>query len=135
MADASPGGGLLDSLRGLASTLVEMARARIALFSNELEEQGATFARVAIHAGIAAVAFFFAALIGIALVVELFAEHRLAALAALFIVFAGVGVACALMARALLVNRPRMFSATLAELEKDTATLKAASRETPHDDR
>jgi uncharacterized membrane protein YqjE len=127
MADASPGGGLLDSLRGLASTLVEMARSRLALVSNELEEQGATFARVAMHAGIAIGAFFFASILGIAFIVELFHEHRLAAIGGLFILFACVGAGCALSARSLLANRPRMFAATLAELEKDKAALGVAT--------
>jgi uncharacterized membrane protein YqjE len=51
------------------------------------------------------------------------------ALGGLAVLYLGVGVVAALMLRKKILNRPGLFPATLAELEKDRDRLKAASRE------
>lgn len=116
--------GLLGSLRRAASTLIEIVQTRIELVVTELEEQGL---RAAELAALGLLTLFFVCLaivLGTLAVVVAYWERNpvavLGALAALYLVLA---VIVGLVWRARARARPRLLSATLAELERDREEL------------
>lgn len=120
----SQGGGLLDSLKTLARSLLALAHTRLDIIGNEIEEQRAILLREVLLAVIAAfclgLGVAFAALF---LVVLFWDEHRLLVLglfSAAFLIGAGAMIAAL---RAAGRERPRIFSATIQELDKDRESL------------
>ncbi len=117
-------GGLFDSLRVLAATLLAIAHTRLELLSTELEEQWEWLTSILVWALVA----LFCAGIGVALatlfvVVALWDTHRLLALGVLAILFL-IGAAISwLVIRRRARAKPRLFAASLAELSKDHKEL------------
>ena len=121
---AQAGGGLLESAKGLGRTLLEALQTRLRIAANELEEQGARLAHVAV---LAAVCGFFAALavvLAVFFVVVLYWESKLVAIGVLFAIFLAGAVISFLLARAALAERPKFLSAMLSEIDKDREALK-----------
>lgn len=116
----SQGRGLFDSLSVLVANLVAIVRTRIDLVSTELEEAQAR--QVALMVAVAAGIFCagMVLVLAVVLVLALFwDDHRFAALGALIALFAVSGLVAAVSARHQIQTKPKMFSATLAELTKD----------------
>ena len=115
---------VLDSLKRLARTAVELVQTRLELLSLDVEEAKL---RLLSALFVGALAFFFLSM-GLAmgafwLVVAFWDTHRMLVLGLLTGAFLGAG----LLAIAVLAWRskhgPRLFAATLAELEKDRDAL------------
>ena len=122
-------GGLLEPLRAAARTMVELVQTRLSMFANEVEEQGARLANVAILSAIAGFCGGVAAVLASLFLVVLFWDsHRLLVLGLLTALFAAGALAAVVAARTLLSSRPRVFADTLAELERDRDALGAAMR-------
>jgi uncharacterized membrane protein YqjE len=118
------GGGLLNSLRTLACTLLAMVQTRAELLSTELEEE-----RIRLTSMLAwGFIMLFCAGLGVIFVTLLFVlalweQHRLLAVgipAAAFLL-AALGAWRILAAKA--QAKPRLFAASLAELSKDRERL------------
>lgn len=115
---------MLETLRGLAQTLVGAARTRLLLFANELEEQGTRIVQMAALWALAGFCLALAIVLGAVLIVVLLWDtHRLAVLAFLSGLFAAGGIAAAIAAHLLARARPKAFSGTLAELAADEQAL------------
>lgn len=128
MAEPNPGG-LLESLRRLAGTLVAIVQTRLELLSNEVEEEAWRMGQLFALALAAMVCFGVAALVFAALVVVLFWDsHPLAALTGLGCLYLALGVLAVLAMRARLRARSGLFASSLAELAKDRQHL-----EPPHE--
>ena len=121
-------GGLFDSVKVLAGTLLAIAHTRLELFSTEIEEQRAWLSSMLVWTLVA----LFCAGVGVVLatlfvVIALWDTHRLLALgipAILFLLGAGLAWLIVLgKARA----KPRLFAASLAELSKDRKELTSRS--------
>jgi len=124
--DAGRAVGVLDSLRRLAGTLLAAVQTRLELVATDIEEERAWIARMAVLVGLAA--FFLALAVNLVvlfLVVLFWDKNRLLAIGALAGVFAALALALALAARSAALRRPRLFSATLAELRKDREDVRA----------
>ena len=109
---------------GIARTLLSFALTRSRLAATELEEQALRL--VEILAWLAAALFFLgvALLFGAVLVVLAFWDsNRVLAAGLLAALFVAAGTGAALVARLRLRERPKLFAATLAELERDRDTL------------
>lgn len=119
--------GLFESMRALLATAIAMARDRLELFSVEIQTEVMRAVEVllwgmaAVLAAALALAFF-----GLAVVAGFWDSHP---------VLAAVGVAAAFVILALLLMRaataqlrarPRLFDASLTELEKDEAGLRSS---------
>ena len=119
---------LLAASQRLLTTSVEILHTRIEIVSTELEEAGAGARQLAAYA---LVALFFLAmglLLATLFVVVLFWEtRRLAVLGGFALLYLGIGAGTALLVRRRLKNRPRMFSTTLSELDKDRRSLTSRS--------
>ncbi|MDD5329567.1 MAG: phage holin family protein [Sulfuricella sp.] len=121
-------GGLFDSMKALACTLISIAHTRMELFSTELEEERMHLYSMLVWA---VVALFFAGF-GIVLatlfvVLVLWDTHRLLALGVpAFLFLLGAVLAWRVVldkARA----KPRLFAASLAELSRDREHLASRS--------
>jgi uncharacterized membrane protein YqjE len=121
-------GGLFNSVKAMAASLLAIAHTRLELFSVELEEEWmrvssiVTWSLIAIFC--AGVGIVFATLF---LVIALWGTHPLLALsvpAVLFLLFAALAWRTVL---AKVRAKPRLFSASLAELAKDRERLKSDS--------
>jgi uncharacterized membrane protein YqjE len=124
-------GGLGESTRGLARTLVALIRTRLELLSNEAEEGALHAWQVFVLALAAMVCFGMGALAFSALVVALFWDsYPLWALAGVGCVYLILGMAAAFAIRRKMRARPRLFSVSLAELAKDGAQLEPAREQT-----
>ncbi len=127
MVEKDPGseGGLLDSIRKLATTLVGVLQTRLGIFATELEEAKLQLSQLlllglvalfCLGLGIILLAVFF--------VVLFWDSYRLAVLGIMAAVFLGIGIFAVLALRAKAAENTEMFSATLAELAKDREQLK-----------
>ena len=120
----SQAGGLLDSLKTLARSLLAQGQTRLEILGNEIEEQRALFLSEVLLAVVAA--FFlglgvvFAALFILLLVPPELRPHVMGLFAVVF--FAACAAVFAVL-RAARRGRPRTFSATIRELGKDRDSL------------
>ena len=120
-----PEGGLLDSLKTLARTLLALGQTRLELVGNEVEERLALFQRDILLAVIAAfclgIALLFTALFFVLLAPL---EHRPLVIGLFALVFF---IACGVLFAVLRTasrERPRSFSASIQELGKDRESLR-----------
>jgi uncharacterized membrane protein YqjE len=117
-------GGLLQSLRTFAATLVALLQTRLELLAVEVEEERTRVRRLLL---LAAVALFFLALALLMLtlfVVVLFWDtYRLPVIGALTALYLMIGLVTAFAVRRQAATRSRLFSASLAELAKDREQL------------
>jgi uncharacterized membrane protein YqjE len=121
-------GGLFESLKTLAGSLVGIVHTRLELLSNDIAEERAHFTTLLV---LGLVALFClgvgVVLLAILVAVAFWESHRLAALGGLtgFFLAAGAGLVWLAMHKAR--NRPRLFEASLAELAKDRQQLSSGS--------
>lgn len=116
--------GLFDSIKTLASTLLAMGQTRLELLSNDIEEERAWLTSMMVWI---LVALFFAALavvlFTLLIVVVFWDTNRLLALSIMIAIFvAGAGFAWRVVCN-MSRSKPRLFSASLAELSKDREQL------------
>jgi uncharacterized membrane protein YqjE len=115
---------LFGSLKALAATLLAIALTRLELFSTELEEEGI---RVVSILRWALVALFCAALgvifATLFVVFALWNTHPLLALGIPAVLFFLVGVVAWRVVDGKVRSKPRIFAASLAELDKDREQL------------
>ena len=120
---------LIPSIRSLVSTAIGLAHTRLALAGIELEEEVQRLIMAA------ALGFLSLILVMLALVVGTFTivaaappEYRVAVMAGITLLYVLIAVVLLLRLKAIFTNRPAIFSATLAELEKDKETLSQMTR-------
>ena len=124
MPEASSG--LMGSVRRLLSTLTSIASTRLELLANELQEERLRLTQMLLFALFALFCFGVGILLLTAFIVVLFwDDHRLAVLGALSALFFALGALTAMLLRSKAQAKPRLFSASLAELSKDRAQLNA----------
>lgn len=116
--------GLLSSLRGLLMSGLALAETRLALLSNELEEQKLRLVQGLVMALAGLFVLGVGLVLFVGLVLLLFWDgYRLPALAALTLVFLGAGAWLLVSARRRLRSDGGPFGATLAELRADRAAV------------
>ena len=125
----TPAGGLRSALARAGTSLFGLVRTRLELASVEyLEAREQVLTRVVLTA-VVVIAFAFAVLMASALVVVLFWDsHRIAALAAVTLVYAAIGAGAWWRLKVTGRAAPAPFAATLAELERDGEWLSEALR-------
>jgi uncharacterized membrane protein YqjE len=121
---AEQSAGLMESLKRLVSTLASIVSTRLELLANELQEERLHLTRMLVFALIALFCFGMSILLLTGFIVVLFwDDHRVAALGGLGAVFLALGILIAVLLRNKAHARPRLFSASLAELAKDRVHL------------
>jgi uncharacterized membrane protein YqjE len=136
MADQGPnpdtGGspGFFPSLRGFLTILSSALHTRLELFVTELEEERERLKQTLVLMLLLFFGLSFGfILLNIFIVAIFWQQGWIAAIGCLAAVYLGVGIVAALKLRDALLQRRRLFPATLAELGKDRDHLRASSRE------
>lgn len=123
-AAGSQAGGLLDSLKALARSLLALGQTRLEIMGNEIEEQRALLLREVALALIAALLLglgvAFTALFVVLVVPLEYRPHLVGLFAVVFFVASGSVIVALRAARR---DRPSTFSATIQELGRDRASL------------
>ena len=115
---------LSSSLRGLASTVLELLHVRLELFSVEAQEEVLRVGALMMY-GAVAVTFLSLGLTFLALfvTVALWDSHRLLALGVFTALVLVTGGVAAWLARARVLSGTRLFSASIEELRQDREEL------------
>ena len=119
------------SLRGLAETLLGIAATRFELLGIEVAEEKERLVGLLLTALALVFAFAFAALMLTLLVVALFWDQRLLALAACAVFYGALGAWLCSYLRAQLAAHPPLFAGTISELNKDCDALRATLARPP----
>jgi len=121
---AGQGAGLMDSVKRLASTLISIVSTRLELLANELQEERLHLTQMFFLSLLALFCFGMALLLLTIFITVLFwDDHRIAVLGGLCALFFMSGILIALLLRSKAQSRPRLFSASLAELARDREQL------------
>lgn len=124
MTESEAGHGLFASLRQLLGTAVETAQVRLALLSNEIEQEKLRLFDGLLWAGLALLLLGLGALLLCAFIVLLFWDgYRLAALGVLSALLLGTGVWLMRAAWDRLQNPGGLFNSSVQELGRDRAGL------------
>jgi uncharacterized membrane protein YqjE len=121
---ASPG--LFASLRSFWSVLIAILYTRLDLVTAELEDEAVRAIKL-IVAGLVSLfflcmAFFFATYFLIALAWD--TPYRMWVIGGIFGIYFVVGIVLLLIARNMVLNRPKFLSQTIAELRRDVESLR-----------
>lgn len=118
------------SLRGLASTVLELVQIRLELFSIEAQEEVLRVGALLVY-GAVAVAFLSLGVVLLALLitVSLWDTHRLLALGIFTGLFLVTGGVAAWLARERVRSGTYLFSASVEELRQDREGLRAAKED------
>ena len=123
-AAGESGGGILQSLRNLAATLVALLQTRLELLVTELEEERLRLLQLLLWA---AGALFFLGigilLLTVLLVAVFWDSYRITAIVVLAGIFFAAGIGMAIGVRNRMHVRSRLFSASLDELARDKDQL------------
>jgi uncharacterized membrane protein YqjE len=118
------GSGLMGSVKRLASTLTTIVSTRLELLANELQEERLRLTQMFLFTLFALFSFGMGLLLLTVFVVVLFwDDHRLAVLGAMSVIFFVLGLLAVLVLRGKAQEKSRLFSASLAELDKDREHL------------
>ena len=117
--------GAFASLKALGRTAVEILHTRLALLVTEIAEEQGRLAELLVYAALALLCLAFAiVMLAILVVVSLWdTPYRLLAAGAVAAVFAAAGVASAIALVRKTRAKPRLFSASLQELDTDLERL------------
>jgi uncharacterized membrane protein YqjE len=120
---------LIPSIRQLVSTTIALAHTRIALAGIELEEEMQRLIKVAALGFSALILAFLGLIVGtFTIVLAVPPEQRVLTMMLITAVYLGGAAIAFLSVKAIFANRPPIFGATLAELEKDKETLSQMAR-------
>lgn len=123
-SEGAPQGGLLRSLRTMLADLLATLRTRGELLQVEIQQEKLRVYAFAIFS--VAAAFFLGlavVLLTIFLMVLFWDTHRILIAGLLGLTYAVIGMCCAIVARQRWRVKSRMFSTSLAALDKDSARL------------
>ena len=116
--------GLMDSVKRLASTLISIISTRLELLANELQEERLHLTHMFFLSLLALFCFGMALLLLTIFITVLFwDDHRIAVVGGLCAFFFVSGTLIALLLRNKAQSRPKLFSASLAELARDREQL------------
>ncbi len=116
--------GLLQSLRTHLATLIALGQTRLELLGVELQEEAVRLVRLAVLAGIAGFFLALGVLVVTFFLVLLFWDtHRLLVTGLLAVMYLLIGVLFAVAARKCAQTKSKLFTASLAELQKDRDQL------------
>jgi uncharacterized membrane protein YqjE len=128
--DTGSGGspGLFASLRSFWSVLIAILYTRLDLAAAELEDEAVRAIKLIVAGLVSLLALFAAFFWATFLIVAFFWDtHRLRALGVIFLIYFIIGVVLFLIARSMVLNRPKFLSQTIAELRRDAESLRRAS--------
>jgi uncharacterized membrane protein YqjE len=122
--------GILDSLRRVLSTVIELLYTRAELFTTEVEEEIHRAAGLLVWSLVAVVAGGFAVLLlSLTIVIAFWDSHRLLAACGVTLLFTAIFATALLTLRTRIKSRPPLLAETLAELRRDREALGGGERD------
>ena len=122
---AAARGGLLHSIRHLASTLIGAAQTRLEILATEIEEERLRLEQLLLITLAAAICLGMALVLCVTFVLIYFWDtHRLLTVGLLAAAFMTAAVVLVWILRAKVKTRPKPFAVTRGELSKDSAMLR-----------
>ena len=122
--------GILHGFKTALAVLSSMLQTRLDLFVTELEEERERLKQTLVLTLLLFFGLSFGLILLTIFIVALFWDKGwIAAIGCLSAVYLSVGIAAAMKLRSTLLQHPRLFPATLAELGKDRDRLRASSRD------
>lgn len=116
--------GLMGSVKRLVSTLASIVSTRLELLANELQEERLRLTQMLLFYLFALFCFGMGVMLLTVLIVVLYwDDHRIAVLGGLCVLFFVLGTLMATLLRNKAQSRPKLFSASLAELARDREQL------------
>lgn len=116
--------GLIASLRRACSTLVAIAQTRLELFSTEVDEERARIGSILLHGYVAVACLSVGILLAtLVFVLACWDRNPVVAVAVPAFVFCAAGIWSLVRLRALVRRKPKVFGASIDELDKDRAAL------------
>jgi len=116
----SESGGLLESLKRLAGTILAIVQTRIELLSNEFEDERLRIRQMLLYGTFALFCFGLSImLLTVFIVVAFWDNYRLLVLGGMTTLFFVVGLLSWLALRRVVREKSKLFSTSLAELQKD----------------
>lgn len=129
-ASGSSKGGLIESIKTLAGTLLAMGQTRLELLSVEIEEERIWLTSMLVWTLIALSCAALAVILATLLVVVIFWDtYRLQALGIMIALFVVGAILAWRVLRNMARRKPRLFSASLKELSKDREQLASSATE------
>ena len=120
---------LVPSLRSLVSTATALLHTRLALAGIELEEEMQRLISAAIFGFVALLLVALALVVGtFTIVLAVPPDYRVLTMIIITVVYLAIAVFLVLRVKGIFTNRPPIFAATLAELDKDKETLSQMAR-------
>jgi uncharacterized membrane protein YqjE len=118
-------GGLLQSIKHLARTLLGAAQTRLEILATEIEEERVRLEQMLLVALGAVFCLGMGIVLSVGFIVVFFWDtHRLAAIGLLAAAFLAAAAACGWSLRDKIRTRPKLFAATRGELTKDKDMLR-----------
>jgi uncharacterized membrane protein YqjE len=125
-AGTGPISALIGSLKNALSTLIAIAQTRLEIVSTELQEEIGRAANLLLWAFVALFAAGMGLFVGALVLIFAFWEtHRVLVSVLVMSFFFVLALSAALVLRAKLKSRPRLFEATIAEFSRDRDHLDA----------
>lgn len=129
-ASGSSKGGLIESIKTLAGTLLAMGQTRLELLSVEIEEERIWLTSMLVWTLIALSCAALAVILATLLIVVIFWDtYRLQALGIMIALFVVGAILAWRVLRNMARRKPRLFSASLKELSKDREQLASSATE------
>lgn len=122
----TPPGGLFESLKGFASTALEVVHTRLELLATELVEERIRLGLLLSYAAAAVILLSLGVVLAVTTLAVVFWEQRVVLFTLATLVFLGAGGLAAWLAMRQIGKHSRLFSASLGELTKDRVALAAA---------
>lgn len=132
MPDTNAPRGLFEQLQGSLGTVIELVRVRLALLGTELALEKHRIGNGLLWGAVALISLTVAMVLFCGFVILLLWDgYRLAAVGVLAVFFFAVGLQLLRVAQRRLSAESQLFSVSLAELDKDRATLNPTSPHAP----
>ena len=120
---------LIPAVRSMVATGIALAHTRLALAGIELEEELQRFISAAVLGVVSVVCVLMALVVGtFTIVAAVPPDSRVGTMVGITLLYLVIAIVAVMRVRSIFSMRPPIFSATLAELEKDKETLSQMNR-------
>lgn len=132
LVEEAPRPGIVDSIRSMVATLVQILHARLELITTELEEEMYRVASVLLWGAVAVFSsLLFVLMVSVTVIIAAGEQHRLLASIIMTLVFLVILVTSALVAKVRLTRTGGLMRATREELKRDRDALKSNTSPPP----
>lgn len=119
----SPSSRLIDTCKSYLNNWIDVLRTRVEIIATEIQEESERLRSILLFALASAFCLSVGMILLTLFIVTLFWEQRVIVLGTLTLLYLAAGFAAAAVTRNKMRSKPKIFSATIAELRKDQERL------------